>query len=171
MADKQQKEQLKRTSPRRAEHLKKHRWKKGQSGNPKGRPKGAVGLTKRIEEKLLESFQGDDSQQLADLLAAAIVKAMLKDPLKAERLISRFMDRDEGPVERGNNQLIQIGIDASNTVPQPPPLSEAGSDGAPPLAEHLKRLVSIAGERGLAGIAEILPSAEEAEEADIDQES
>tara|TARA_R110000803_G_scaffold51337_1_gene106182 strand:- start:1515 stop:2009 length:495 start_codon:yes stop_codon:yes gene_type:complete len=147
MADKQEEKQAKRDDPERADHLEPYRWKKGQSGNLKGRPKGTVGLTKRIEERLLEEMKGGDSKQLADLLAGAIVKAMLQDPVKAERLISKFMDRDEGPVEKGS--VLQIGIDARSVVPQAPPLVEAGSNGSPTFIEHLKRLVAIADERGL----------------------
>jgi len=149
MADKQDKKQpIARNDPKRANHLEPYRWKKGQSGNTKGRPVGAVGLNKRIEERLLEETKTGDSRQLADLLAGAIVKVMLQDPIKAERLISRFMDRDEGPVEKGS--AIQIGIDARSMVPEAPPLLESGSDGAPTFVEHLKRLVAIAEERGLA---------------------
>ena len=155
MADKQQEKQPERESGESADHLAPHRWKKGQSGNPKGRPKGAVGLSKRIEKKLLEAFNADDPRQLADLLAASIVKVMLKDPVKAERLISKFMDRDEGPVEK-ESTLVQIGIDAGGKVPEPPPLIEAGVDGAPPLGEHISRLLSIAKERGLADVSSLL---------------
>ena len=149
MADKQEEKQplVERDDPKRTDHLEPYRWKKGQSGNTKGRPKGTVGLSKRIEERLLEAISGDDPRQLADLLAGAIVKTMLQDPVKAERLISKFMDRDEGPVEKGS--VVQIGIDARGTVPQAPPLIEAGSDGAPTFVDHLKRLVAIADERGL----------------------
>ena len=148
MADKhEEKQPSKREDPVRADHLAPYRWKKGQSGNLKGRPKGAVGLSKRIEERLLEAISADDPRQLADLLAGAIVKTMLQDPVKAERLISKFMDRDEGPVEK--DSVVQIGIDARGVVPQAPPLIEAGSDGSPTFVDHLKRLVAIADERGL----------------------
>ena len=148
MADKhEEKQPSKREDPVRADHLAPYRWKKGQSGNLKGRPKGAVGLSKRIEERLLEAISADDPRQLADLLAGAIVKTMLQDPVKAERLISKFMDRDEGPVEK--DSVVQIGIDARGAVPQAPPLIEAGSDGSPTFVDHLKRLVAIADERGL----------------------
>tara|TARA_R110002110_G_scaffold217697_3_gene431631 strand:+ start:835 stop:1338 length:504 start_codon:yes stop_codon:yes gene_type:complete len=155
MADKQEEKQAsKREDPRRSDHLEPYRWKKGQSGNLKGRPKGAVGLSKRIEERLLEEIKGGDSRQLADVLASAIVKVMLENPVKAERLISKFMDRDEGPVEKGS--VVQIGIDARGVVPQAPPLVEAGSDGAPTFVDHLERLVAIAKERGLNSLPDSL---------------
>ena len=149
MADKQEEKQplVQRDDPKRADHLEPYRWQKGQSGNTKGHPKGTVGLSKRIEERLLEAIGGDDPRQLADLLAGAIVKTMLENPVKAERLISKFMDRDEGPVEK--DSVVQIGIDARGVVPEAPPLIEAGSDGSPTFVDHLKRLVAIADERGL----------------------
>ena len=83
--------------------------------------------------------------QLADALAAKIVAFMLRDPGKAQSLISDMMDRDEGPVEKSP----LISIDARGQVPQPPPL-EPGKDGAPSFGEHLRRLSAIAKERGLA---------------------
>ena len=85
----------------RADHLKEYQFTPGVSGNPGGRPKGAVGLNKRIERKLLAAIKDSpDGSLIADALAAKIVQAMLKDPVKAERLIGKFMDRDEGPVRQ-----------------------------------------------------------------------
>ena len=86
-----------------------------------------------------------NGHQLADALAAKIVAFMLRDPGKAQSLISDMMDRDEGPVEKSP----LISIDARGQVPQPPPL-EPGKDGAPSFSEHLRRLSAIAKERGLA---------------------
>jgi hypothetical protein len=96
MTEKQPDSQPKRG---RADHLKPHQFKPGQSGNPGGLPKGTVQLSVRIRNKLLEAIKDSpDGIQIADAVAAKIVQAMLKDPIRAERLISKFMDRDEGPV-------------------------------------------------------------------------
>lgn len=147
MTDKQEKEQLKQDDPKRANHLTPFQWKKGQSGNLKGRPKGAVGMTKRIELKLLEQIGSGGTDQFADALASAIVKSMLRDPVKAERLIAKFMDRDEGPVEKTPAVSIEIGTQGK--VPQPPPMDVDGDDGAPTLSVHVGRLQDIIKERGL----------------------
>ena len=143
MTEKQPDSQPKRG---RADHLKPHQFKPGRSGNPGGLPKGTVQLSARIRNKLLEEIGGGmNGHQLADALAAKIVAFMLRDPGKAQSLISDMMDRDEGPVEKSP----LISIDARGQVPQPPPL-EPGKDGAPSFSEHLRRLSAIAKERGLA---------------------
>lgn len=49
-----------------------------------------------------------------------------------------------------------INIDARSRVPEAPPLSKAGADGAPPLGEHLRLLALIAKERGLVDLAELV---------------
>ena len=68
-------------------------WKKGQSGNPKGRPKGTVGLNTRIRQLLLEERNG---KVVADVLVEQLVRAALADPQKMWGFIKEFMDRDEG---------------------------------------------------------------------------
>jgi len=68
-------------------------WKKGQSGNPNGRPKGTVGLNTRIRELLLEERNG---KVVADVLVEQLVKAAIADPQKMWGFIKEFMDRDEG---------------------------------------------------------------------------
>jgi len=141
-------------------------WQKGISGNPGGRPKGSVGLNKRIRELLL-SEGGADGKTVADVLVEVLVKAALKNPAKMWPFIREIMDRDEGPVNRTAGPM--VSIDMGGTVPQPPPL-EGSEDGTPPLGEHLSRIFAIAKERGIA----LGFSGEEAEEAQlepIDKES
>jgi hypothetical protein len=131
--------------------LEKHRFQAGQSGNPGGRPKGRVDLTRRLERALLEAVSEDETY--ADLLARSIAKAVITDPIKGTRLILSILDRDEGPVEKG--PLVEFNV--GSLAPEPPPL--AGSpdgSGPPPLRDHLRRLVAIATERGLADVASIV---------------
>lgn len=83
----------------RADHLKPHQFQPGQSGNPGGRPKGTVNLHSRIAKQLLKAIRdADDSDKFADALARKIVAEMLRDPVKAQRLVEKFIERDEGPV-------------------------------------------------------------------------
>ena len=72
--------------------------------------------------------------------------------------------------------MIAIGINATNGIPQPPPLKSL-DNGAPALGEHLKRLVAIAKQRGLADliaaepvdvVTTIIDRAKEAKEAEND---
>ena len=56
----------------RAEHLKPHWFKAGESGNPGGRPK------KPIKERLLQRLREDDTV-LADLVEAILAKARTGD--------------------------------------------------------------------------------------------
>jgi hypothetical protein len=64
-------------------------WEKGQSGNPKGRPKGR-GVTDRLKELLNE-----DDGKISDALAKSIIKAALKGDY---RFVREILDRVEGKV-------------------------------------------------------------------------
>lgn len=46
------KNRYKKKAPRRAEHLEQYRWKKGQSGNPDGRPTGSISLVEQLKAYL-----------------------------------------------------------------------------------------------------------------------
>ena len=39
----------------KADHLEEYQWKKGESGNPKGRPKGSVSIVAKIKQKFEEN--------------------------------------------------------------------------------------------------------------------
>lgn len=50
-------------------HLEEYKWKKGQSGNPKGRPKGSISIIGKIKQKFEENpeyFEEYVSEVLAD---------------------------------------------------------------------------------------------------------
>lgn len=71
------------------ENIIKHQWKKGQSGNPAGRPKDCG-----ISFKLKNIIEAEDGK-VADALAKAITRYALKgDP----RFVNIILDRLEGKV-------------------------------------------------------------------------
>ena len=127
----------------RADHLKKHQFKPGQSGNPGGRPKGVLNLHPLMVKELLKVGEGGETR--AERLVRILLLEMELEPAKMTPFILKLIDRDEGPVEKSP----LISIDARGQVPQPPPL-EPGKDGAPSFSEHLRRLSAIAKDRGLA---------------------
>lgn len=70
-----------------------HRWKKGQSGNPGGRPKGES-VTSALR-RLLESEHG--GKRLLDLLAERILKEALSGK---HAFVKEVLDRTEGTVNQ-----------------------------------------------------------------------
>lgn len=80
-------------NPNIAEHGKAHRWKKGQSGNPSGRPKSKM-LSDAYRSKLEESVPNDpEGRTWAELIAEAQVRDAVRGNVQAAREIA---DRTEG---------------------------------------------------------------------------
>ena len=73
--------------------IQKHKFKKGQSGNPKGRPEGALSMTTKIKEFLMEL--GKDGETNGDKLKRAIV---LRAITKSDVLAKEILDRVDGKV-------------------------------------------------------------------------
>jgi hypothetical protein len=80
-------------SESRTAHLRPYQWKPGQSGNPAGRPKGAVSIV-RLMRNVLE----ENGEEAARKIALAIIeKAKAGDPKCAEIVL----DRIDGKVTQG----------------------------------------------------------------------
>lgn len=87
------------------EHLRNFAWRPGQSGNPKGRPKGGVGLTNRLRALLLTPISGtrvdknrkgnQPPQLVADELMGLAVQAARKGDY---RFFQHVYERIEGKV-------------------------------------------------------------------------
>ena len=71
---------------RSVEQLKPYQFKKGQSGNPKGKPKGTISITSRIKVELQKHAKGSDKSYLDILIERILYKALQegdKDMIKA----------------------------------------------------------------------------------------
>lgn len=83
----------KSNNPNIAEVGKSHRWKKGQSGNPSGRPKSKT-LSNAYRNKLEEVVPNDpEGRTWAELIAEAQVRDAVRGNVQAAREIA---DRTEG---------------------------------------------------------------------------
>lgn len=148
-ASEQRPEQRDRDLSAVPKNLRPHAFQPGQSGNPAGRPKGRVDLTRRIEKVLLRRISED--QEIADMLAEAIVNASIEDPIKAAQLIKSIQDRDEGPVEKGG-PLVSIDARGQDGRPKPPPPEKN--------RQQFAQIVALMVERGGAQVADILGAVE-----------
>ncbi len=61
-------------------------WKKGQSGNPNGRPKKGYSITEWFQEML------NSNPQVRDELGKAIMEKALKGDIAAQKIIWNYMD-------------------------------------------------------------------------------
>jgi hypothetical protein len=71
---------------------KKTMWKKGQTGNPKGRPEWSIVLSKAYKKQLAKQY-GSKDHTWADEIAAKVAKLAVKGNIKAA---TELADRSEG---------------------------------------------------------------------------
>lgn len=76
----------------RADHLRDTRFKKGQSGNPGGRPKGAVSIVAMIKKLLRED------PERARKVAENILDRAAENDAKALGFARTLLERVDGPV-------------------------------------------------------------------------
>jgi hypothetical protein len=79
------------------EKPKRHQWKKGESGNPKGKPKGAVSTDRSIAIKALFQLFTEN----INLFKTALLEKYKKDPIK-------FWEEYIRPFQPSNEQLHEI---------------------------------------------------------------
>jgi len=86
-------------------------WKKGQSGNPNGRPEGSVSIVAEIKNKLKEIPDGSKKTYLQQLVET-IFKKSIKD--KDVKMITDIINRVDGKakesvdVTTGGDKILQI---------------------------------------------------------------
>lgn len=75
-----------------AEQLKEHQWKKGQSGNPKGRPINPLSLTALLNKKLSEN--PEDAEAIVNaLIALGKGRDMRAIEMSFERIDGKVIER------------------------------------------------------------------------------
>ena len=95
-------------------------WKKGETGNPNGRPKGSLRDIKEVLKDLLS--QEKNNSQLIDGLMTVVVNKALKGDLKAvEMLLSytygkptqktEITGAEGAPIEVVSNDLTKLNLD------------------------------------------------------------
>lgn len=72
-----------------------HRFKPGQSGNPKGKPKGAVSIVGAVRAALAE--RDKHGLTAADIIGEAVIKKAKKGAMDAVNFVA---DRTDGPLVR-----------------------------------------------------------------------
>ncbi len=86
---------------------KSHLFQKGQSGNPKGKPKGARHFSTLLKEAIIKVAEGDDMP--ADRM---IVKQLVDKAKKGDlQAIDRVLDRVDGKAEQTINLDAEVHTD------------------------------------------------------------
>jgi len=66
-------------------------YKKGESGNPAGKPKGAVNLTTKMREALDRIHEGSQTQY-DDILIQSILRDAIKTDGQSRKLVMQYME-------------------------------------------------------------------------------
>lgn len=104
------------------------RFKKGQSGNPKGRPKGSVSLASRLEKALNEMVEVRDGDRVrkmtkAEIMIQSLIARSMKGDQRAVSTLLRLM-KETGQT-RPPEEEPRTGGTVMFPVPMPSPLLEA----------------------------------------------
>lgn len=71
-----------------------HRFKKGESGNPKGKPKGTFSLLNLLRAKIQECPKGQDKKTYADLIVRRMLKESIeKGDIQHIRIIWEYLEK------------------------------------------------------------------------------
>jgi hypothetical protein len=110
---------------------------------------------RRINVALLARRKAKEYGLDLDTLMWDVVLAMLLKGANGDVSAAALAHKMLGELEP-KGPALAIGISTGGGAPEPPAL-RARANGAPPLDEHLRRLVAIARERGLADIVDAEP--------------
>jgi hypothetical protein len=90
-------------------HLKKYQWKKGQSGNPNGRPKKDFALNEHI--RTLANLEGNDKKTMLEAVVAKVYDEALDGNMTAVNFLAdRILGRPNQAVslKAESNEPIQV---------------------------------------------------------------
>lgn len=111
------------TETTRAKQLEPFHWKPGQSGNPKGRPKGS-------RHKLAEDFVRALSEDFDENGVEAIKKVRAEDPSKYLTIIAQILPKDIDLNLKGDEAFVRMWeLVAAGTFIDAVALSSDDSDG------------------------------------------
>lgn len=89
------------------------RWKKGESGNPAGRPAGSVSITAEIKRKLQEVPDGQQKSYLELLINRILKQAVVDGNEQMIKQIWSYIDGPPGPAEKS---IMQINLLNKNSM-------------------------------------------------------
>ena len=101
------------TGKSKVEHLKKYQWKKGESGNPDGRPKGSVSIVDAIKRKLEEELPDASNEEKKTYLDKVVETYLNKAMEDGDTTILKdIIDRTDGKPVQTN--VIEGNVDLLN---------------------------------------------------------
>lgn len=103
------------------ENIEKHKFKKGQTGNPNGRPKGSLRDIKDVLKDLLS--QEKNQQQLIDGLMSVVINKALKGDLKAVDMLLSYTygkPTQKTEISGADGEKIEFKIDVVNAKENKP---------------------------------------------------
>lgn len=108
-------------TPKSLKNLEKARWKPGQSGNPKGKPKGTISLRERLErlstievDTVLPDGSSAKREVIDDILCALIAKGRGGDVPALKEYLERLYGKEVEKRENTNNT--KLTVDAHSTL-------------------------------------------------------
>lgn len=88
------------------EDIKKHQWKKGQSGNPAGRPPGAISVIKRVREKFADNPEAFE----------AFIAEYIEDPANRKHVVEMLdgKPQQKTDITSGGDKIVFIPSEIAN---------------------------------------------------------
>ena len=117
----------------KAKHLKPHRFKPGQSGNPTGRPKGSYSLVRIMRQMIREPYKGPDAKK-GETQGHRIIRAAIEQAAKGNnKHLITLLERLEGKVPDrlsvDHNPLLDKSDEELDALLADAPQDEEGEDG------------------------------------------